>query len=203
MRTTSLRRASWLSAGLLSGLSLSAAAADVTKADNADNLSLGSAWLGGTVPGLNDVAVWSSAAAGANPLSLGADLSWSGLRILDPSGPGDAYRRQYPDLGRCRCSGGHWNGRPVVEQRAEPGGCPSLDGRSRPNFDGRRRNFGCQLPHQAGGRHADPGRGQYLLGRNNQHRRSLAVERGHCRRHWPDNPQRRGFWPTTRRRASL
>ena len=64
----------------------SASAATVTKADNADDLKLTTSWTGGIVPGTADVARWDSAVAGANTVSLGANLGFKGLSIADPGG---------------------------------------------------------------------------------------------------------------------
>jgi autotransporter-associated beta strand protein len=62
-----------------------ASAADIFKADNADALNLGSSWSGGTAPGAADVAVWNNLVSAANATSsLGADLSWAGIRIANP-----------------------------------------------------------------------------------------------------------------------
>ncbi len=65
-----------------------AQAADVFKADNVNNLNLPTSWDGAVVPTSADVAVWDNRVATAVPqtLLLGADASWSGLRILDPAG---------------------------------------------------------------------------------------------------------------------
>lgn len=60
--------------------------AEVFKADNTDNLDLGSSWVGGVPPGPEDVAVWNNTVTTANSVLLGADLSWGGIRILDPGG---------------------------------------------------------------------------------------------------------------------
>ena len=56
------------------------------KADNTENLNLGSSWIDGGAPGSTEVAVWDSTVAGANSVNLGANLSWQGLRIEDPGG---------------------------------------------------------------------------------------------------------------------
>lgn len=61
-------------------------AADITKADNLDNLTLGSSWVGTIAPGINDVAVWNNTFTGTNSTLLGANASWSGIRIADPAG---------------------------------------------------------------------------------------------------------------------
>lgn len=58
------------------------------KANNNDNLSLSSSWTGGVVPGGSDIAAWDATVSAASSVSLGADLSWSGLRIGTPTSPG-------------------------------------------------------------------------------------------------------------------
>ncbi|HYG21435.1 MAG TPA: autotransporter-associated beta strand repeat-containing protein [Verrucomicrobiae bacterium] len=62
-------------------------AADVFKADNVDNLNLPESWDGLQVPDADDVAAWDNRVATAVPqeLLLGADLSWAGIRIIDPA----------------------------------------------------------------------------------------------------------------------
>jgi len=60
-------------------------AADVIKADNVDNLNLGSSWVGGTTPTAADIAVWNSTIlTGPNATVLGADTNWAGIRIANP-----------------------------------------------------------------------------------------------------------------------
>src|SRR5690349_25218 len=63
-------------------------ALDFIKADNQDSLSLNSSWTNGTPPTAGDVAVWDLNVATAFPqtVALGADASWSGIRIADPAG---------------------------------------------------------------------------------------------------------------------
>ena len=63
-----------------------ARAADVFKADNTTALNVGASWTGGTAPGASDVGVWDSTVTTANTVSLGANLSWQGLRLADPGG---------------------------------------------------------------------------------------------------------------------
>jgi autotransporter-associated beta strand protein len=59
-------------------------AATIIKANNSDNLNLSTSWVGGTAPGSLDVAQWDNTLPGASTTVLGADLSWQGLRILNP-----------------------------------------------------------------------------------------------------------------------
>ncbi len=58
----------------------------VVKADNTDNLNLGSSWTTGAAPGSGDLAIWDSSVTGAISNNLGANLSWKGLQIDDPGG---------------------------------------------------------------------------------------------------------------------
>jgi autotransporter-associated beta strand protein len=55
-------------------------AATRTKDDNQDALNLTSSWVGGIAPGVGDTALWSGL-AGANSVSLGADLSFRGISV--------------------------------------------------------------------------------------------------------------------------
>ncbi len=60
-------------------------AVEVTKAANTDSLNLGTSWVGGTAPGVNDVAVFDSTFVSATALSSGALITWSGLRVANPT----------------------------------------------------------------------------------------------------------------------
>jgi autotransporter-associated beta strand protein len=59
----------------------------IVKANNSDNLNLGSSWVGGTAPSAGDVARWNSTVTSANTTVLGADTTWAGLVIENPAGP--------------------------------------------------------------------------------------------------------------------
>ncbi|MEI7900899.1 MAG: autotransporter-associated beta strand repeat-containing protein [bacterium] len=78
------------SALVLAALALipsAAHAATISKADNPDNLNLTSSWTGSVVPGAADIAQWTNTvAAGNTTASLGADLSWAGIKIVGPGG---------------------------------------------------------------------------------------------------------------------
>src|SRR5262245_34094884 len=70
---------------ILTGLILSAAnlqAVDIFKTNNADNLDLTTSWEGGVVPTSADVAVWDNRVTAANTVNLGANTTWSGIRIV-------------------------------------------------------------------------------------------------------------------------
>jgi autotransporter-associated beta strand protein len=60
---------------------------DVFKANNTLDLTTSGSWIGGTVPGYSDVAVWDSTVVGANVVTLADYAGWSGLRITNPGGP--------------------------------------------------------------------------------------------------------------------
>jgi len=61
-------------------------AASISKDNNTDDLNLGSSWVGGTVPGASDVAVWNGTVTSANSTLLGADLSWAGIQVDSTAG---------------------------------------------------------------------------------------------------------------------
>ncbi len=56
------------------------------KADNTDNLNLGSSWVGGSAPTSAQVARWTNTVTGDNSVLLGADLSYLGISIANPDG---------------------------------------------------------------------------------------------------------------------
>lgn len=56
------------------------------KANNTNNLNLGTSWVGGLVPDLPSTAVWNSTVTSSNTTVLGADLTWGGLSIGNPGG---------------------------------------------------------------------------------------------------------------------
>ena len=73
--------------GCASLLSVAAHAALVVKGNNTSNLNLPASWLNG-VPATNtDIAVWNYNVTAANTVALGADMSWSGIQVVDPAGP--------------------------------------------------------------------------------------------------------------------
>lgn len=83
---TSFFRPAWLSTlGLC--LCLSTHAATIFKANNANNLNLASSWSNSVAPGASDVATWNHLVVINTNSALGANLSWSGIKILDPAGP--------------------------------------------------------------------------------------------------------------------
>lgn len=62
-------------------------AADILKENNVTNLNLSTSWVGGVVPGLNDIAVWDATVSGGLTNSLGANQSYKGMRVTNPGGP--------------------------------------------------------------------------------------------------------------------
>ena len=73
--------------GGLGQISLTIPTEPIVKADTADDLNLGSSWLGGIVPGSTDTAKWDDTVTGASSTVLGGDQVWSGIEIVDPAGP--------------------------------------------------------------------------------------------------------------------
>ncbi|MEI6654986.1 MAG: autotransporter-associated beta strand repeat-containing protein [Verrucomicrobiota bacterium] len=63
-----------------------AQAATVSKALNTTALNATGSWTGGVLPGVADIASWTSTVTGANTVALGADLTWAGLSIVGPGG---------------------------------------------------------------------------------------------------------------------
>lgn len=61
-------------------------AANISKADNANNLNLTTSWVGSVVPGSGDVAVWDSTVTAARANTLGASMNWKGITISSVQG---------------------------------------------------------------------------------------------------------------------
>ncbi len=68
-------------------LPVSSRAQSITNADASATLNVGSAWVGGNAPGPANIAVWNSIVQVNTNVTLGADLSWGGIQILNPGGP--------------------------------------------------------------------------------------------------------------------
>ena len=60
-------------------------ASEIVKADNTDDLNLGSSWVGGVAPIAGDNAKWDNTVTSANSTILGADIAWGAIRIEDPA----------------------------------------------------------------------------------------------------------------------
>lgn len=80
----SLNRFLFLSCAIAGAISPSADAVDRFKANNTDNLSLGTSW--DTLPTSSDVAVFDSTYATVGNLNTGALVQWQGIEIINPGG---------------------------------------------------------------------------------------------------------------------
>jgi fibronectin-binding autotransporter adhesin len=78
-------KTTWLCAVLLCFGFGAVQASTVTNADVPDNLNLGTSWVGGTAAGSGDVALWDKTVQTNTTKTLGADLSWAGIQIVDPA----------------------------------------------------------------------------------------------------------------------
>jgi fibronectin-binding autotransporter adhesin len=58
----------------------------ISKADNADNLNLGTSWVGGVLPGNADTAVWNATVTGPSTVDLGASFTIGALKVANPAG---------------------------------------------------------------------------------------------------------------------
>jgi autotransporter-associated beta strand protein len=56
------------------------------KAQNTNNLNLGTSWVGGAVPNASATAIWNNTVTSANTTVLGANLTWAGITINNPTG---------------------------------------------------------------------------------------------------------------------
>jgi autotransporter-associated beta strand protein len=76
-------RAALFAAGLLAAFTLPrfAHAADIVKANNANDLNLTTSWAGGVLPGQDDTAVFNSTVTANRTTSLGANSAWAGIRL--------------------------------------------------------------------------------------------------------------------------
>ncbi len=72
---------------LVIGLCAASRAATIEKADNSANLTVGSSWVGGVVPGGYDSAQWDATLSGNHVVPIGGNLTLGQLIILDPGGP--------------------------------------------------------------------------------------------------------------------
>jgi autotransporter-associated beta strand protein len=79
---------SWLGGtGGLGQIVITYAGPEVVKANNTDDLNLGTSWVGGVVPTSGNRAKWDNTVTSANTTSLGADLTFGGIVIANPAGP--------------------------------------------------------------------------------------------------------------------
>ncbi len=81
------QKVAWALSGIIAVLGLmppAAHAATSTKQNNSTALNLAGSW--DTLPGASDIGQWTSTVTSANSPALGADLSWLGLKIVNPGG---------------------------------------------------------------------------------------------------------------------
>ena len=76
-----------LSLVIFISLYAAASAATIEKANNATNLNVGSSWVGGSLPGSFDSAVWDSTLSGSNTVSTGGSLTLGQVVVANPGGP--------------------------------------------------------------------------------------------------------------------
>ena len=76
----------WILAAGIVCASCAAQAAVRIKADNTNNLNLSASWVGSTVPGMYDVALWTNTVTGANAVLMGTNASYMGIWIVNPGG---------------------------------------------------------------------------------------------------------------------
>jgi fibronectin-binding autotransporter adhesin len=86
MKTSPTRILTKSIASIAALYAITAHSAVVFKADNSDDLFNATSWSLGAVPTAGDIATWDATVTSANSELLGADLSWLGLRILNPGG---------------------------------------------------------------------------------------------------------------------
>jgi autotransporter-associated beta strand protein len=65
---------------------LTADAATIYKADNTSNLNLGASWSNNVAPGTGDIGTWNHLVVNNTNSALGANLSWAGVKVIDPAG---------------------------------------------------------------------------------------------------------------------
>ena len=63
----------------------------VLKANNTTNLDLAASWVGNTLPGPYDQAIWTNIITGPSTTTFGNDIVWSGLQVANAGGPVAVY----------------------------------------------------------------------------------------------------------------
>ena len=87
MKTTNIR-CSILTVVVLAVLAATNAFADKYKANNNTVLMLAASWTNNALPGSSEYGVWDATVAAPNTTnSLGADMTWGGIKIINPGGP--------------------------------------------------------------------------------------------------------------------
>ena len=88
MRFTNLRLTTLAAISTIVLAAATANAGTVYKANNTSNLNVAASWTGGMVPTSADTAVLEQHGHGAvNSVSMGGDLAWYGLQLVNPGGP--------------------------------------------------------------------------------------------------------------------
>lgn len=87
MQTAKTIQVTGLLAGILAFSNVMVQAQNITNADAAVTLNLGGSWVGGVPAGVANVAVWDTTVQANTTKTLGANLSWAGIQVLNPGGP--------------------------------------------------------------------------------------------------------------------
>ena len=74
-------------AASMAGTVTAVAQTAVDKANSYTSLATSSDWVGGVVPGANNIAVWNAGSGTPSLEPLGGNLTWAGIQILSPGGP--------------------------------------------------------------------------------------------------------------------
>lgn len=61
-------------------------AADIQKANNTSPLNTSTSWVGNTVPGVGDVALFDNTLTAANTTNVGGSITLNGIRVTNPNG---------------------------------------------------------------------------------------------------------------------
>ncbi len=85
MKITKTLKITWFCAVTLCLNLASTPAANIFKAEMADNLNLATSWSNSVAPGTSDVATWDNTVLVNTTTILGANLSWAGIQILNPA----------------------------------------------------------------------------------------------------------------------
>jgi autotransporter-associated beta strand protein len=59
----------------------------IVKTNNTGDLNLATSWTNSVVPGASDIAQWDSTVTAANTTLLGGNMTWGGMKIINPGGP--------------------------------------------------------------------------------------------------------------------
>lgn len=85
MQPSKILETKWIGAAALCLSLTSAPAADIFKADVADNLNLATSWSNSVAPSSSDFAAWDVTVQVNTNSVLGGNVSWGGIKILDPA----------------------------------------------------------------------------------------------------------------------